>query len=119
MNRRDFLKSLAILLSSYKLISPFSKSRASSNQIAFSIPLTTLHVAENEAVVFFRLSDFSDNAVLIVSKDGEDVQTITLSNEQYDHQVTISELESSTVYQVQVEVDGQEPTYFDPAGVQN
>ncbi len=113
MNRRDFLKSLAILLSSYKLISPFSKSRASSNQIAFSIPLTTLHVAENEAVVFFRLSSLSDNAALIVSKDGENIQTIALSNEQYDHQVTISDLESSTIYQVRVEVDGQEPSYFD------
>lgn len=112
MNRRDFLKSFAVLLSSYKLISPFSKTCAFTDQLCFMLPLTTLYVGENEAVIYCQLSQPVNNGELIISKDGEIVQTLVLSSETQHHLIPISDLEPSSMYQARIEVDGQSLPYL-------
>ncbi|KAB2866220.1 MAG: hypothetical protein F9K46_02775, partial [Anaerolineae bacterium] len=112
MKRRDFLKLLAALTASYPFLRRFNPLFAQSRAIQqFFIPPTTLHVTDNSAMIYFRLSAYTDEAEVIISQSGIEVQRIDINATQQLRQlVTIENLDKSTSYQAEILVGGQSPS---------
>lgn len=112
IKRRDFLKSLVALTASYPFLRRFNPLFAQSRAIQqFFIPPTTLHVTENSAMIYFRLSAYTDEAEVIISQSGIEVQRIDINaTRQLRQLIPIENLDKSTSYQAEILVGGQSPS---------
>lgn len=111
MRRRDFLKSLAALAASYSFLRRFMPLYAQTSAAQqFFIPPTTLDVTETTAVLYFRLSNYSNAAEVIITQDGVEVQRIAVdATQQLRQQIIVENLTPATTYQAEVLADGQSP----------
>lgn len=114
MNRRDFLKAVAALMGSYYVFDTLpSHAQTPGQGQRFFIPPTILHTTEETAMVYFRLSEYTENGFLIISQGDQEVQRIPLLRDQLRQKMTITNLEPATTYSYQVEVDGLIPPLLD------
>lgn len=112
MKRRDFMKSLVALAASYPFLRRFNPIFAQSQTTQqFFIPPTTLHVTENSAMLYFRLSAYTDDVEVIITQDGIEVERVPVdATKQLRQLVTIENLDKSTIYQAEILVGGQSPS---------
>lgn len=111
MKRRDFLKSMAALAASHPLLRRLNLASAQSSTQQFFIPPTTLHATENSAVIYFRFSQYTDEAEVVVSQAGQEIRRIAVDASQQLRQViTIDELEPAATYDIEVLAGSTEPS---------
>ncbi len=111
LKRRDFIKSVTALAANYSFLRRFQPliARASFTD-QFYIPLTTMHVTEDSAVLYFRLSNHTDAAEVVITQNCEEIQRIAIdATQQLRQMVTIEHLTRATTYQAEILVEGQPP----------
>ncbi len=111
LKRRDFIKSVTALAANYSFLRRFQPliARASFTD-QFYIPPTTMHVTEDSAVLYFRLSNHTDAAEVVITQNGEEIQRIAVdATQQLRQMVTIEHLTRATTYQAEILVGGQSP----------
>ncbi len=112
MKRRDFVKSLTALAASYPGLRRLLPAKAQTPLAPqFFIPPTTLHITEDGAVLYFRLSGYTATVELVITQDGKETQRIPIdATQQLRQMVTIKNLVQATTYQAEILVEGQPPT---------
>lgn len=106
MQRRDFLKFLAAIGTSWQL-----RLARANPDLYFLIPPTTLHVGETSAKVGYWLSQITNSGALRLFKDGLEVEVIPLPTDRAV--LTLENLEPATTYTYQIEAGGGVPPYLD------
>lgn len=112
MNRRHFLKLVLALIGSSRFPGQWNTGLAQANA-QFIIPPTIQHVTETTATLYFRLKDLTSTGELLVKQADTIVQTIPLVTDALRQQILIEDLEPSTAYTYEVQVDGSPPPTYD------
>lgn len=110
MDRRTFLKTMAVVAGSTAAYPALRLAHAQAQQ--FAIPPTVHHLTENSATIYFWLAQPTQKGILQITANGETVQEIpfTAPLEDLRVQLVVDGLAAATQYEYAVLLDGAVPS---------